>query len=387
MFNIFTAKKGKHNAKRFTAKYRRALVAAAIVTSALLTSVSAAMIMSRDTLTAVSAGVKDGAGSTAAEISTSENHAIAMWRSKILQSTLQNEDSDRAAEVRSEDSADIRTRSVAERLSRALRSIAMSRAVREELSEHSTVAYADQAVTVFTPKGQFPGQTRLEDGVTLVDAIAFARFVGDCDISRDGDTVYMKGSAYDVSIPLGSEYLISSGRVFWARRTHTTDGDVVFVPLDTLSRAFGLDCATDSESYAVRLSASGAVIPGESFYREDEVYWLSRIIQAESRGECLAGKIAVGNVVLNRVRDKRFPNTIYGVIFDRSCGVQFTPSVNGTIHLEPSEESVIAAKICLEGYSVSDEITFFFNPAISQNTWISDNRQWVCTIGNHAFYS
>lgn len=48
-----------------------------------------------------------------------------------------------------------------------------------------------------------------------------------------------------------------------------------------------------------------------------DLYWLSRIISAESRGESLKGQIAVGNVVLNRVEEDDFPDTIPAVIFDR----------------------------------------------------------------------
>ena len=100
----------------------------------------------------------------------------------------------------------------------------------------------------------------------------------------------------------------------------------------------------------------------------------------------MKGKIAVGNVILNRVRSKDYPNTIYGVIFDRRYGVQFSPVSNGTIYNTPSNESIIAAKICLEGYSVSTEILYFVNPKVAPNSWASKNRPYFDTIGNHAFY-
>ena len=101
----------------------------------------------------------------------------------------------------------------------------------------------------------------------------------------------------------------------------------------------------------------------------------------------LIGQIAVGNVVLNRTRSTDFPNTVYDVIFDTKFGVQFTPILNGTIYDPPCESSVIAAKICLEGYSISDKIVYFLNEAISSNMWVTNNRPYVMTLGNHAFYS
>ena len=113
---------------------------------------------------------------------------------------------------------------------------------------------------------------------------------------------------------------------------------------------------------------------------------MARIISAEARGEDFRGKIAVGNVVLNRVRSSQFPNTIYGVIFDKKYGVQFAPTSIGTIYNTPTEESIIAAKACLEGYSLSSDILYFFNPKHSSATWIKQNREYAFTVGNHVFY-
>ena len=122
-------------------------------------------------------------------------------------------------------------------------------------------------------------------------------------------------------------------------------------------------------------------------YRDDEVYWLARIISAEARGESMEGKMAVGNVVLNRVRSSAYPNTIYGVIFDRRYGTQFSPIDNGTIYQTPTAESIIAAKMCLEGYTLSDSILYFVNPKVAPHSWASKNRPYAFTIGNHAFFN
>ena len=84
-------------------------------------------------------------------------------------------------------------------------------------------------------------------------------------------------------------------------------------------------------------------------YSEEDLYWLARIISAESRGEPLEGQIAVGNVVLNRVDSDNYPDTIKEVIFDRNHGVQFEPVENGTVYDDPTPTSVLAAKLALEG--------------------------------------
>lgn len=118
----------------------------------------------------------------------------------------------------------------------------------------------------------------------------------------------------------------------------------------------------------------------------DAVFWLSRIISAESKGESLQGQIAVGNVVLNRVKSPEFPNTIYGVIFDDRWGGQFEPVRNGTIYLEPTEQSILAAKQCLSGVNNIGNCLYFLAPDLAQNFWIPQNRKYVTTIGCHDFY-
>lgn len=123
-------------------------------------------------------------------------------------------------------------------------------------------------------------------------------------------------------------------------------------------------------------------------YREDELYWLSRIISAESQGESWEGKLAVGHVVLNRVRHSEFPDTIYGVIFDDRWGGQFEPVRNGTIYLDPTEESVRAAIACLSQSCenpVGDSL-YFLAPSLPNNHWTMENRDYVTTIGTHWFY-
>lgn len=119
---------------------------------------------------------------------------------------------------------------------------------------------------------------------------------------------------------------------------------------------------------------------------DDAIFWLSRIISAESKGESLEGQIAVGNVVLNRVKSPEFPNTIYGVIFDDRWGGQFEPVRNGTIYQEPTAQSIQAAKQCLSGVNNIGNCLYFLAPDLAQNFWIPQNREYVTTIGCHDFY-
>ncbi len=162
-----------------------------------------------------------------------------------------------------------------------------------------------------------------------------------------------------------------------------SDG-VMYSPLDSLVRAFGLKAANGKDSVAL----SGTVRPmGKAPYSEDEIFWLARIIQAESLGESLLGKIGVGSVVMNRVKSPLYPNTIYGVIFDRNYGVQFSPILNGTIYNTPNFQSRLAAMICLEGFSISDRALFFLEPRLATSSWIPRNREYLFSIQHHDFYA
>ena len=159
------------------------------------------------------------------------------------------------------------------------------------------------------------------------------------------------------------------------------EGGHILVPLRSLAQVF------DAFVFWNPVAKQASIMRDlKEDYSNDDIYWLSRIISAESRGEPLEGKIAVGNVVLNRVKSSDFPNTIYGVIFDSRWGGQFEPVRNGTIYQTPTEESVLAAKLCLSGANVIGDSIYFLAPALAQNFWIVENREYIATIGCHDFY-
>lgn len=159
----------------------------------------------------------------------------------------------------------------------------------------------------------------------------------------------------------------------------------MYAPASALTKITGQSFTrTDS---AVTVSGSyKPLATAKSFYREDEVFWLARIITAEAKGESLLGQIAVGNVILNRVNSPLYPSTIYGVIFDRKYGVQFSPVLDGSIYNTPSYTATLAAKICLEGTHLSGDALFFLNPRTAESNWIVKSREYAYTIGGHDFY-
>ena len=162
-----------------------------------------------------------------------------------------------------------------------------------------------------------------------------------------------------------------------------------FVPVRFLAENLGADVNWDNIYFTVRINKDNHTLDDslkKNSYYEDNLFWLARIVEAESAGEPLAGKVAVGNVVLNRVKSSEYPNSIYGVIFDRTFGVQFQPVLNGHIYNTPSAESIVAAKRAMLGEDIVGDCLYFLNPDISTNTWIIKNRVYYKTIENHDFY-
>lgn len=139
-------------------------------------------------------------------------------------------------------------------------------------------------------------------------------------------------------------------------------------------------------AWSVTYKEAKKMVKSDAAYDYEDLYWLSRVISAEAKGESFTGQLGVGTVVLNRVRSAEFPNTVKGVVFDRKYGTQFTPVANGTIYEQPTESAVIAAKMCLDGYTLSNSVLYFVNPRIATSSWIQNHRKYAFSVGNHDFY-
>lgn len=231
----------------------------------------------------------------------------------------------------------------------------------------------------------------LLDSVTYIPLRRFCDAMGKATITWDARTNTATAAdnarGLHITAPQGAKYIVANGRYFYAPSGIRNVGGTLYIPIRPLAKAYCLDVTWNNATRSVTLRSNGKkLVSGDNFYVSDEVYWLSRIINAEAAGEPFDGKIAVGNVVLNRVKSKLYPNTIYGVIFDRKHGTQFSPVSFGTIYRAPSAQSIIAAKICLEGYTLSEDVLFFMNPRLSTSNWISKNRPYAFSIGKHDFY-
>ncbi len=133
---------------------------------------------------------------------------------------------------------------------------------------------------------------------------------------------------------------------------------------------FGSDKQERNISYA---SASGT----------SDIQLMARAINGEARGEPYEGQVAVGAVILNRVKSSQFPNTIAGVIYQSGA---FTAVADGQINAPIDESSTVykAAQDAKNGWDPTGGCIYYFNPSTATNKWIW-SRPLVKTIGKHRF--
>ena len=131
----------------------------------------------------------------------------------------------------------------------------------------------------------------------------------------------------------------------------------------------------ESENYVSYAASSSTSV--------SDIQLMARAINGEARGEPYEGQVAVGAVILNRVNDSRFPNTIAGVIYQSGA---FTAVSDGQINAPIAENSTVykAAEDAMNGWDPTGGCVYYFNPATATNKWIW-SRPYVKTIGKHRF--
>lgn len=117
--------------------------------------------------------------------------------------------------------------------------------------------------------------------------------------------------------------------------------------------------------------------------RTSDIQLMARAINGEARGEPYEGQVAVGAVILNRVKDSRFPNSISGVIYQSGA---FTAVSDGQINEKIAENSTVykAAQDAMNGWDPTSGCIYYFNPDTATNKWIW-SRPFVKKIGKHRF--
>ncbi len=116
-------------------------------------------------------------------------------------------------------------------------------------------------------------------------------------------------------------------------------------------------------------------------YSDSDLMLLARLIYGEARGESYVGQVAVGAVVMNRIKSSSFPNTMAGVIYQSYA---FTAVDDGQINLTPNATAKKAAQDAMNGWDPTYGALYYYNPATATSSWIF-SRKTTVTIGNHVF--
>ena len=178
----------------------------------------------------------------------------------------------------------------------------------------------------------------------------------------------------------------------WGYYTGTVDG-IYGSGTERAVRAFqqknGLTVdgkAGDQTLAAMGLSAGGGNSSnsgGSGGASSSQVDLLARLILAEARGEPYSGQVAVGAVVLNRIKHPSFPNTLPGVIYQSGA---FTCITDGQFNQPVAESAYRAARDALNGVDPSGGAIYYFNPSTATSSWIW-SRPLITVIGKHRFCS
>ena len=149
-------------------------------------------------------------------------------------------------------------------------------------------------------------------------------------------------------------------------------------------RALGMNesyNALDGNSGSSGSSSGGSSSSGSSSYNSSDLYVLAKCIYAEGRGESYTGQVAIGAVIMNRVKSPSFPNTVAGVVYQSGA---FTAVTDGQINLEPDQTAYNAARDAMNGWDPTNGCIYYYNPAVATSSWIF-NRPTVTVIGKHVF--
>lgn len=224
-----------------------------------------------------------------------------------------------------------------------------------------------------------------KNGVTYVSLAAMAQALEpSVQIGWDGSTVKISSSRLALTAKVGQLYLVVNGRYLYLPEGVQNVNNTVTVPLSAVVEAFDAKLSWDGATGTIRITrGSGGIQSGDSYYDQEDLFWLSRIIYAESGNQPLEGQMAVGNVVMNRVASPAYPNTVQGVLAQKN---QFSTYKSGALaNRTPNQSSVIAAKLVLDGGEVAEtDGALYFDS--SSNSWASRNREFAAVLGGHKFY-
>ena len=254
--------------------------------------------------------------------------------------------------------------------------VILDTAVEETAAPLAEMTDSRTTVPLFVDGTQL-GVCSVIDGVLYMEPADFCRAAGLNVAGEDGGACRISGEGISIEADAGALYFICNGRYLYVEGGIPEQGNRILLPVEMLAKCLGVSAAWDRASWnvALRTDSLSPLESGDTYYDENDVYWLSRVIYAEAGDQSLLGQVAVGSVVMNRIADDSFAdqNTVYDVIFAKN---QFDVVINGMIYMEPDSTAVIAAKLALEDADVTGGATYFgtydFGDGYDCVMWIGD---------------
>ena len=230
---------------------------------------------------------------------------------------------------------------------------------------------------IVTNEGAF-----LENGITYVPVRSISEALG--------ASVEWNPETRTASVTLTGVTVSFSEQSENPENTAVVSENTLFVPVRTLAEALGLSAEWDENYYQVHLTAPTLTVGDEYVdqnFRNSDVLLIAQVLQCECGSSSFEGKIAVANIITNRVSHQQFPSSVREVIYDRRGGsVQFPLAYNGRINNVPSTECILAAKCALSGVVVAKDCLFFQADWV-EDSWINRNRTYAMSSGGNAFFN
>lgn len=230
---------------------------------------------------------------------------------------------------------------------------------------------------------------------------------------KDGESVYKIAKYYgvDMSAIVSANGLSDNGKWIYpgqkllidSNATSNPQGNYVVVHGDslykianangitiaTLMAANGLTCDRIYAGQVLSVNGGGksahtpTVNAGAGLsLTEAEIYMMAKMIYGEARGESYRGQVAVGAVIINRIKSADFPNTMYGVLFQSR---QFSAVDDGQYYMTPNATAIAAAREASTGVDPTYGALYYWNPVKAPNNAFLNSKQKTVTIGNHVF--
>lgn len=211
----------------------------------------------------------------------------------------------------------------------------------------------------------------------LILAVLFAVNIAAITLVRNAEAAsYKKGSSGQVVSQIQT---VLKNQGYYPGNVDGVYGSATEKAVTAFQRDYGL--TADGKAGRQTLSAMGIVDNGGTSSDSGDVALLARLISAEARGESYTGQVAVGAVVLNRIKHPSFPNTLSGVIYQNGA---FSCLYDGQFDQPVAESAYRAARDAMNGWDPSGGAIYYFNPSTATNKWIW-SRPLIVTIGKHRF--